>query len=344
MQTETKHRYTLDKSSRKFHCPSCRQKTFVKIKDEETGEYLPDHVGRCDRESNCGYHFITKQYLKQTGLIHTKPIIKAPDIIEPEKIDFIPGNLLIKSLNGMDQSNFALYLIGLFGEEITRAALEKYCVGRAKADNSKAIIFWNVDKDQNIRTGKIICYNPETGKRNKEITPLMVHKAYKKDFNLKLAFFGEHLLNEYIENTVGVVESEKTAIIASIYMPNMTWLATGGASGCKWREYSVFNALKERKTILFPDFGYFNKQTKKTCFKEWSERAESIAERMQCNIKVSNLLEALLPEDERINDYDLADMLVKRENGKGWALTDPISQDLPGYPIMWDLYKSIPIN
>ncbi len=337
---ETKSKYGLDKTSKKFKCPACNQKTFVRIKDFETGEYLPDHVGRCDRESNCGYHYTVKQYLKENGIAYTPQTANEPEIVVPEKVDYMPDEFILQSMNGFDQSNFAVYLIGLFGDEIAKKTLEKYCVGRAKADNGKACIFWNADSAQNIRTGKIICYNPETGKRIKAIPPVMVHKAYNKNFNLNLVFFGEHLLSEYPNKTVGLVESEKTAIIASIYMPQLVWLATGGASGCKWREYSVFSALKGRNIILFPDFGLFNKQSKKTCYNEWSERANSIAERMPCTIKVSDVLEASLPEAERVNDYDLADMLIKRENGKGWALTDPVIEGQPGYPVMWDLYSN----
>jgi hypothetical protein len=275
--------------------------------------------------------------LKDTGLTYTAPIKLQVEMAEPEKVDYMPAELLLKSLAGMERSNFALYLISLFGEDIAVKTLNKYCVGRSKADNGKACIFWNVDKDENIRTGKVIRYNPETGKRNREINPSMVHMTYKRDFNLKLAFFGEHLLTEFPDRTVGIVESEKTAIIASIYMPDLIWLATGGANGSKWREYSVYSVLKDRNVIMFPDYGYFNKKTKKTCYNEWSERVKLIAERMPCKIKVSDVLEDSISEEQRVNDYDLADMLVKRESGKGWALTDAISNDLPGYPIMWDL-------
>ena len=47
--------YELDKSSRKFICPGCEKRRFVKYIDIETNQYLPERFGRCDREVNCGY-------------------------------------------------------------------------------------------------------------------------------------------------------------------------------------------------------------------------------------------------------------------------------------------------
>lgn len=50
------YKYTLDKSSKKFVCPNCHQKTFVKYIDIETQNYLVDDFGKCDRLTNCNYH------------------------------------------------------------------------------------------------------------------------------------------------------------------------------------------------------------------------------------------------------------------------------------------------
>ncbi|TDP02198.1 DUF6371 domain-containing protein [Flavobacterium sp. 245] len=48
-------KFILDKSSKKFICPNCNKRTFVLFVDSETGNYLPDHFGRCDRSTNCHY-------------------------------------------------------------------------------------------------------------------------------------------------------------------------------------------------------------------------------------------------------------------------------------------------
>ena len=330
----------LDKSGKKFHCPQCRQKRFVRMFDFEANEYLPEEVGRCDRESSCGYHLTAKQYFESKGLGY-KPEINEVEI-KPEVVDYMQMDIVRQSMKDYTKSNFGLWLSFLFGEDITAAVLSKYFVGRSKSDNNRANIYWRIDQEQKVRTGKIMCYNPETGKRNKDAFTTWVHSQKKANgefvfpqpYNYKLCFFGEHLLNEDPGKTVCITESEKAAIVASIFMPDMVWLATGGNSGCKWREWSVFNVLKDRKVILFPDFGYFNKKTERTCYQEWKDRADKIMERMHCSIQVNRLLEDSLTTDDRINDFDLVDFLIKRKDGKGLCLTDN------EYPALIDIYPT----
>ena len=50
------YRYTLDKSSKKNHCPQCGKKRFVLYIDEVAKEFAPEQYGRCDRKGSCGYH------------------------------------------------------------------------------------------------------------------------------------------------------------------------------------------------------------------------------------------------------------------------------------------------
>jgi len=60
-----KNRFSLDRTALKFLCPNCHKKRFVRYKDLETDRYLPDYAGRCDRETNCGYHYTPKQLFKE---------------------------------------------------------------------------------------------------------------------------------------------------------------------------------------------------------------------------------------------------------------------------------------
>ena len=53
------YRFQLPKRALKGTCPGCgprHQKTLSRYVDSQTGEPLPVRYGRCDRQSNCGYH------------------------------------------------------------------------------------------------------------------------------------------------------------------------------------------------------------------------------------------------------------------------------------------------
>jgi len=322
-------RYTTHRS--RFTCPSCNKRgEFTRYIDVESNEYLGEEVGKCNRENHCGYHYTPKEYFKDKGLVYDFQTVVTKQVLPDEKpLDYIDLYYLEKSLHDYTASTFGQYIKALFGPEIAKEVLFKYLVGRSKIDNGKASIFWRADIDQNIRTGKIMCYN-KNGKRDKTKTPSWVHSCFQP-FNYHLCFFGEHLLSVYPDKTVAIVESEKTAIIASIYLPEFVWIATGGKTGCKWREYSVFKALKGRNVILFPDYGWYNKNASKTCFQEWFERGQEIMGRISCSITVNDLLEKNLKQEEREKDYDLVDFLIKQDEQTGHAITDY------GYPFFWDI-------
>jgi len=94
------------------------------------------------------------------------------------------------------------------------------------------------------------------------------------------------------------VESEKTAIICSVFYPNYIWLATGGINNLKKEN---FNSLKNRTIVLFPDLGAFEK---------WTDKAKEISK--ICNIKVSDILERNTTGTEKQNGFDLADYLLQK--------------------------------
>ena len=52
----TEHRYIFEKGSKKHYCPDCNKKRFVRYIDTETGEYLAEQYGKCDRIIKCSYY------------------------------------------------------------------------------------------------------------------------------------------------------------------------------------------------------------------------------------------------------------------------------------------------
>jgi hypothetical protein len=310
-------------------CDSCGHKTAVLYVDTNTGEYMPDVIQRCDRENKCGHHYKPSQYFKDHPGNRPETSRRQETVPEEKLIEYIPEDYVEKSMHGFKESYFARYIINLLGETIGGDLLCKYFVGSSLMDNGRACIFWQIDETLHVRYGKIMCYDKSTGKRRKDIKPI---KAPVTPDGFQQIFFGCHLLAEHPHKPVAIVESEKTAIICSFFMPQYNWLATGGSSGCKWREYQVYKVLQNKEIIFFPDFGYFNKSKGITCYQEWCERADRIGEVMPCKISVSKILENNLPESDREDGPDMADFLIKPDEHTGIALTDE------GYPAIWDYH------
>ncbi len=260
------YRYILepyDGMKTRYHCPSClqRDKTFSLYIDTEIGEHIHPSVGRCNRESNCGYHYTPKQYFlnNKISFESTQPKAYKPRPVKPQaqSVSFIHKKVLIASLKAHETNNFVLFLIELFGVEVVSQLVSRYFIATSKYWNG-ATVFWQIDTQGKVRTGKIMLYTPTTGKRVKEpfnhIT--WVHKALKlSEFNTRQCLFGEHLL---IDKTkpVAIVESEKTAVIASVYLPKFIWVAVGSLTNLNAEKCRI---LKGRTVLLFPDLVRFPK-------------------------------------------------------------------------------------
>ena len=176
---------------------------------------------------------------------------------------------------------------------------------RLASTPDQAIIFLQIDQDNQCRTGKIMQYNPATGHRikdpNKPGRINWLHSILKRrkqlppDWQLTQCLFGEHLLSQHPDKTIALVESEKTAIICSAMMPQYLWLATGGKSQFNNR----LTVLKGRKIIAFPDIDAYH---------DWLRRTTDFPHLV---LKVSDLLEKHATPADRAAHIDLADWLIQ---------------------------------
>jgi hypothetical protein len=296
----TVHKYILEPykgMNTRYCCPSCqqREKTFSLYIDTETGEHIHPTVGRCNRESNCGHHYTPKQYFQDKNISFDTPKAYKPRPVTPPQkpVSFIPFEVFKASLNttAFETNHFVQFLINLFGVQVASQLVSRYFIANSKHWNG-ATVFWQIDIQGKVRTGKIMLYSPTTGKRIKDRTN-WVHKLIgQPEFNLKQCLFGEHLL---IDKTkpVAIVESEKTAIIASAYFPDFIWLACGGLGNLSTEKCSV---LKGRKVTLFPDLKGFDR---------WSSKATELG------YSISDLLERKATDIEKQQGLDIADYLIK---------------------------------
>ncbi|UII32828.1 DUF6371 domain-containing protein [Fulvivirga ulvae] len=323
------YRYILDKTSKKFQCPSCGRKRLVRYVDTLTGDYLPDHVGRCDREVNCQYHYTAFSYQKESSATVNR-VYSSKSNAKQKTSHYLPYGLLEKSMAVNCENNFLQYVATLFNSETIQDVRRRFHIGTATHWRG-ATVFWQVDIAHFVRAGKIMLYHAETGRRVKEpynrlhwVHSLMEKRGLLHDFELKQCFFGENQLAAYPDKTVAIVESEKTAVLMTVLLPDYLWLACGSANNLK---ASICEVLKDRNIILFPDLN---------CFDLWKKKAAYLGG-IGFRVRTSTLLERYATANDRNNGLDLADFFIRTDKS-GLAITDA------GYPVLWDISDKLKIQ
>lgn len=310
--------------STRFTCPKCgRKHSFTRYIDTETNIYIDEKVGICNRAIKCGYHYTPKQFFENNPSYNQYPYtinysrlgFEIPSvhkfgISNPEQrlkelipIKQIDNKYLLQTIS--KPSHFLTFLFDNFPKEDVERVIKDYFIGGAM-DNG--VVFWQIDSSFRIRTGKIMQYNPQTGKRvknNSTFKPLTwVHSELKKqnllpdDWQLTQCLFGEHLLIKYPQKPIMLVESEKTSIIMSLYEPSFNWMATGGLNNLT--ENKIYPIRKQQITA-FPDL---------KCFELWHDKAERINLDTGSKIELSHILEEIATKEDKELGLDLADYFL----------------------------------
>ena len=311
--------YKLEKyrtKASRHECPNCHRRHSFTYYVDDMGQPLDPLCGRCNHESSCGYHYTPKQFFQD----HPKsPVPKSyvPSPMSPvsrpmspvsRPMSTIPFDYVARSASY--NSTFVRFLCGLFDRDTldsptVRRLAEQYALGATRDGD---VIFWQIDIEGRVRSGKIMKYSPD-GHRVKASGSDWVHARMMrqgllpKDWELTQCLFGEHLLNMAgnRDKVVALVESEKSALIGAACFPDYLWLATGGKSQLAPEKMKV---LKGRTVIMFPDVDGYS---------TWKEKA---AELTFCKVTVSDVLEKNATPEERDAQIDIADWLVGRARGK----------------------------
>ena len=310
----TERRKNMSYQLEKYHgrasrheCPNCHDKHSFTYYVDEDGQPIDPTCGRCDHESGCGYHYTPSEYFQdhQTDKPTERNFIqKMQTLAKPQKpLCSIPFKWVRGSASY--NSTFVKFLCGLFDRfTLDSPAIKRlgelYALGATK---DKEVIFWQIDINGKVRTGKIMKYG-EDGHRIKDTNGVnWVHAKMKKDgllpeeWELTQCLFGEHLLNLSMnkDKVVALVESEKSALIGAACFPDFVWLATGGKSQLSPEKMKV---LSGRTVIMFPDVdGYM----------DWTERVRTFT---FCKLTVSDVLEKNATDEERTAKIDIADWLI----------------------------------
>lgn len=308
-----KYKYHLEKyhPGSKKTCPQCGRKVCFTRYVDASGDYVfPEHVGRCDHEHSCGYHFSPSDYFRENPeesiSLSRKHVITPKNLSVPIKEQlpsFIDRSIMEQTLSHYAINPLYAFLARCMGKEEADRLCRLYRIGTSRKWGGAAI-FWQVDCNGRVRTGKIMLYDATTGKRVKHPQPHVcwVHTEMRlKDYHLRQCFFGEHLLPLYPDRKVFVVESEKTAVIASHFMPDVLWIATGGKNGC-FNERAI-TALAGRDVVLMPDLG---------ATQEWQTRLPML-DKVCRSVSVNDIMETMATDEQRRQGLDIADFLLMED-------------------------------
>ncbi|HZX59969.1 MAG TPA: DUF6371 domain-containing protein [Mucilaginibacter sp.] len=325
------HRYILEpyKGRASRHpCPNCnhRRDTFKRYIDTQTGQHLADHVGKCDRVDGCGYHYPPREYFAATP--GARPVSSFSQAAPAKRFDTLPRRYVDESTRAYQCNNFVQFLTKCFGDNTALRLAELYKIGTSKHWPG-ATIFWQIDADDRVRTGKIMLYNRTDGHRvkqpfnhitwahtllmrsancqmrNEELKKTSAIGISTSDFKLQQCFFGEHLLLTDPFKTVAIAESEKTAVICSFFYPKYIWLAAGSLEGLSWDKCKV---LKDRNVKLYPDVNGYDK---------WRQKAREMNLRLPAaRFSVDDTLEQVATDDERERGIDIADRWIEQLTNK----------------------------
>lgn len=318
----------------RFVCPNCgKMRVFARYIDTETGEYLAEYVGKCNRVDNCGYHYTPGNYFQDnsSSKIYTNESNMHVNSIKSIMKNSIPlpKEYFVKSRAGYSKNNLIHFLTKYFDIADVSHLISKYHIGTSDFWPGSTV-FWLIDITGKILGGQVVQFDPETGSTIKTIQKdgsvrrhtLPVYFALKKSFEKQSQHipewlkeyestgekfpipFGLHQIKTKKSHVIGIVEAPKTAIICDAFYPKFTWMAIGSLT---YLNAERMKDLKNYPIVLFPDAS-----TEGTAYLKWDQKAQELR-KIGFQVTVSDLLEKIGSEGKAASGMDLADAIIQTE-------------------------------
>ena len=329
----TGFRYSLERGSKKYKCPACGHIRFVRFIDNETGAYLPDNYGRCDRSNHCkyflnpysdGYAYEQDKKERQKG----KPNIERKKMkpASPSPNFFIPIEILKALRCCYDQNvfiqNLATRIPYPFDIKDIERVIEMYHLGTIKEGYLEGAVtypyFERIDK---IRAIQIMQYDLQNHRKNtnwidkyKEVIGNF-NDEWLSMYNLNeikvSCFFGAHLVKRYPNNPIGIVESAKSAIVATLYYgfpesnaKNFIWLGSFSRDALSEMKCKL---LSNRDVYFFPDLSKDG-----STYNLWDKKRLAFQKSIpSARFRMVDTFEKRASEIEKNEGLDIADFLIK---------------------------------
>ena len=268
---------------------------------------------------NCTFPEACEWLANEFSIVVTTTNKTTPSVAGKKKSCFSPlsSSFVTKSLGTRSVFCQSLVSEGYMTSDQMLYATERYRLGVTKEGG---VIFWEIDQQGQCHNGKIMHYLPDCH-RDKSRHPTWVAAELKKagtlppDFENPHCLFGLHLLSDNLTQNpqishesskmVCVVESEKTAVICSVILPECIWLSCGGLQMLK---PELLTPLANHKVTVFPDTDGEGR-----AFKDWLNitRKTTGLYPFKYPIRVSPLLELKASPDQKRRKIDLVDFLFE---------------------------------
>jgi len=271
------------------------------------------------------------------------PVVK-PRTVEPpiEYAPFIPAQMVEATESRVTESNLFVWLSGEFGDEAAMMAMRRYRVGATKHTDGRghrAASLPYINTSGDCVDCKIFHIDPTTGSR-KTAPALMswtdregkaqelrstwaLAELKKNDKPRKWCNFGDHLLQDNPTAAVCVVESEKTALVASIVYPSRLWIAVGSKNNLNPERCAPYRG---REIVIYPDRDNIKDKPRKSgtgIEKGWETLARELAQ-AGFSVRIDRTVER---HNGEIND-DIADIILRYRHGTQSPPEPPQNRDV----------------
>ncbi|MEN5306315.1 DUF6371 domain-containing protein [Chryseobacterium cucumeris] len=203
---KTEYLYILEIGSKKFPCPECGKRSFVRYINTETREYLHKDYGRCDRESKCAYHLnpyldgyaamIQEEKQRAAGVTTVNSVkqkyiysrqrhlnsFKAHPGTKTVYFDFETFKATLKP-EGYEQNLFIQNLLSQVrfpfeADELTKV-IELYRLGTiTEGYRAGAVTFPFIDSEGNIRTVQVKEFDNDNYTKGTDFLHSILEKSY----------------------------------------------------------------------------------------------------------------------------------------------------------------------
>lgn len=234
--------------------------------------------------------------------------------------------------------------------------LREYCVGHSTIEqrdwNGNPVrhdftLFWQIDADGNVRTAHYMKYKPngkrmhrEDDKYNTDWFHALLERTHKTQYydpakqEVRQCLFGEHLLQQYPNADVHIVESEKSALIMAIAYgnhPRQVWMACCGASNLT-RERLAPLIKAKRRILIYPD---------RDGISAWRKAAKKID---YANLTLSTKLVTTYWREEDGAKADCADIIIRWVQSAATRTVQSLVAKAPAFAKLVEKYDLQPNN